>query len=378
MKQSRKNIFYITLSILGVFLIWHYKGNFERFLISLWHAATPILIGIIIAYLINILMTRYEKFYFPKKPETPLIKKTRRPVCLTAAILTLSGIVTLICVLVTPRLISCTKIFVREIPPAVDELMKNEIISKTVPAALLSALSETNWQESVSKIAEFLFSGIGTAAETLFSAVSGLISLTITLFLSLVFAIYILLSKERLISQIKTVSKSYLPEKLNNRLSYIFAVFNCSFRGFIVGQCTEAVILGILCIIGMFIFRFPYAVMIGTLIGFTALIPIAGAFIGAGIGAIMIFTVSPFKAILFILFIIVLQQLEENLIYPKVVGNRIGLPSFFVLAAITIGGGLFGILGILLAVPVFSALYKLLRNDIVNREYNRRPNDGQN
>lgn len=378
MKQSRKNIFYITLSILGVFLIWHYKGNFERLLISLWHAANPILIGIIIAYLINILMTRYEKFYFPKKTETSLIKKTRRPVCLTAAILTLSGIVTLICVLVTPRLISCTKIFVHEIPPAVDELMKNEIISKTVPAALLSALSETNWQESVGKIAEFLFSGIGTAAETLFSAVSGLISLTITLFLSLVFAIYILLSKERLISQIKTVSKSYLPEKLNNRLSYIITVFNCSFRGFIVGQCAEAVILGILCIIGMFIFRFPYAVMIGTLIGFTALIPIAGAFIGAGIGAIMIFTVSPFKAVLFILFIIVLQQLEENLIYPKVVGNRIGLPSFFVLAAITIGGGLFGILGILLAVPVFSALYKLLRNDIVNREYNRRPNDGQN
>jgi len=142
---------------------------------------------------------------------------------------------------------------------------------------------------------------------------------------------------------------------------------NKSFHNFIVGQCTEAVILGSLCMVGMWVLRFPYAVMIGVLIGFTALIPIAGAYIGAGVGAFMIFTVSPFKAVLFLVFIVVLQQLEGNLIYPRVVGNSIGLPGIWVLAAITIGGGILGIGGMLLAVPLTATIYKLLREDIYAR-----------
>ena len=135
-----------------------------------------------------------------------------------------------------------------------------------------------------------------------------------------------------------------------------------------MGQCLEAVILGVLCIFGMTIFRFPYAMMIGTLIGFTALIPIAGAYIGAAVGAVMILTVSPIKALLFLVFIVVLQQLEGNLIYPKVVGNSIGLPALWVLAAITVGGSLMGIGGMLLGVPIAAALYRLLKEDVTSRE----------
>ena len=137
---------------------------------------------------------------------------------------------------------------------------------------------------------------------------------------------------------------------------------------FIVGQCAEALILGGLCMVGMTVFRFPYAMMIGTLIGFTALIPIAGAYIGAGVGAVMILTQSPVKALLFLVFIVVLQQLEGNLIYPKVVGNSIGLPALWVLAAITVGGSLIGITGMLLGVPLAAALYRLLREDLQHRE----------
>ena len=136
------------------------------------------------------------------------------------------------------------------------------------------------------------------------------------------------------------------------------------FHRYIVGQCTEAVILGVLCTVGMLIFRFPYAPMIGALIGFTALIPVAGAYIGAAVGAIMILTVSPLKALLFLVFIVVLQQLEGNLIYPKVVGKSIGLPAIWVLAAITVGGSLMGIAGMLISVPITAALYRLLKEDM--------------
>ena len=139
------------------------------------------------------------------------------------------------------------------------------------------------------------------------------------------------------------------------------------FHSFIVGQCLDAVILGTLCIIGMSIFRFPYAMMIGCLVGFTALIPIAGAYIGAAVGAFMIFTVSPLQALLFIVFLVILQQLEGNLIYPKVVGASIGLPGIYVLAAITIGGGVMGIPGMLLGVPVTAALYKLVKDNMAKR-----------
>lgn len=145
---------------------------------------------------------------------------------------------------------------------------------------------------------------------------------------------------------------------------YFLSVLNDSFHRFIVGQCTEAVILGVLCMLGMFILRLPHAVMIGTLIGFTALIPVAGAYIGAAAGALMILTVSPIKALIFLIFLIILQNVEGNIIYPKVVGKSIGLPALFVLAAVTIGGGLFGVIGMLVGVPLTAAVYRLLKEDV--------------
>ena len=140
------------------------------------------------------------------------------------------------------------------------------------------------------------------------------------------------------------------------------------FHRFIVGQCTEAVILGVLCIIGMSILRIPYALMIGTLMGFTALIPIVGGLIGAGVGAFLILMESPVKALIFIIFVIILQQVEGNLIYPKVVGSTIGLPGLWVLAAVTVGGGVFGIPGMLVGVPVVATLYRLVREDISGKK----------
>ena len=147
-------------------------------------------------------------------------------------------------------------------------------------------------------------------------------------------------------------------------------VLNDCFHRYVVGQCVEAVIIGVLCMIGMFIFRFPYATMIGTLVGFTALVPIAGAYIGAVVGAFMILTVSPLQAVLFVVYLTVLQQLEGNLIYPRVVGTSLGLPGMWVLAAVTVGGGLYGILGMLIGVPLAAAAYRLLKEDVSRREGN--------
>jgi predicted PurR-regulated permease PerM len=192
--------------------------------------------------------------------------------------------------------------------------------------------------------------------------------------IGLIFSLYVLIEKEKLGSQIRTLVKTYLP-KTANKIFYVTSVLDDSFHSFIVGQCLEAVILGGLCVTGMLLLQFPYAIMIGVFIGFTALIPVAGAYIGAAVGAIMILTVSPLQALQFLLFVVVLQQLEGNLIYPKVVGESIGLPGIWVLTAVTVGGGVLGVGGMFLAVPLFAASYRLIKEDVLRRNGNELPEE---
>jgi len=233
---------------------------------------------------------------------------------------------------------------------------------------IISTLENLNIQETVTKLIKTLVSGVGGAMGTIVTGVAGLFSGIVTLFIALVFAVYLLTGKERLGRQLQRLVRVYLGEGFLAKFRYVVGTFDDAFHSFIVGQCLEAVILGTLCAIGMTIFRFPYAVMIGCLVGFTALIPIAGAYIGAVVGAFMIFTVNPLQAALFIVFVLVLQQLEGNLIYPRVVGASLGLPGIFVLAAITIGGGVMGITGMLIGVPVTAAVYTLVKDNIAKRE----------
>ena len=189
-----------------------------------------------------------------------------------------------------------------------------------------------------------------------------------TFFIGLTFAIYILAGKEKLKRQGFRLMRAWLPRRLGEVLIHVFSVCNQTFRHFIAGQATEAIILGSLCMVGMAILRIPYAPMIGALVGVTALIPVLGAFVGTIIGAIMILTVDPFKALVFVIFLLILQQVEGNLIYPKVAGAKINLPAMWVLAAVTVGGNLAGPLGMLLGVPAASAAYALLREATEKRE----------
>jgi predicted PurR-regulated permease PerM len=196
------------------------------------------------------------------------------------------------------------------------------------------------------------------------TTVSTVLGGIVTAFLSLIFAIYILLDKEKLGRQGNKLAKKYLKQSWYEKLRYVLATLDDCFKKYIVGQCTEAVILGGLCAVGMMILGLPYATMIGALVAFTALIPVAGAFIGGGVGAFMILMVNPIQALVFIVFLVVLQQLEGNIIYPRVVGSSMGLPAIWVLAAVTVGGGVAGIFGMLLGVPVAAAVYRILRNDV--------------
>lgn len=367
MKFEWKNCLRIGMTIFLTYLAIHYWGSLAGFAGLLFRAAGSLVVGCIIAYVLNILMSFYEQYYFPKSSH-PAVQKSKRIVCLAASLLTLVAVVVLVIGLVVPELANCVRLLAAEVPRAVADtvewLEESGILASVMSEESIASLSSINWQEKIGQMAQVLAQGVGGVAQVAVGAVSATISVVARFAIGLIFAIYILLGKETLSGQLRRVMDHYVKPAWNEKIRYVAGVFDNCFHKFIVGQCIEAVLLGVLCIVGMTIFRFPYAVMIGTLIGFTALIPIAGAYIGAGVGAFMIMTVSPIQAIGFLVFIVILQQLEGNLIYPRVVGSSIGLPGVWVLAAVTVGGGIFGIPGMLVGVPATAAMYQLIRQDL--------------
>ncbi len=367
MKFSWKNCLQIAATLFVLYLCVSYWHPLISLLGKVLSAAAPIGIGFVIAYIINILMSFFERHYFRNSQKTFIIK-SRRYVCLIIAVLTMCGALALLCGILLPSLISCGKFFVSEVPEWIRKIISSDFVKTHVSEDLFNKLSSINWQELVKNSLSTVVTGIGGVAGFVFSTLSSVFTGIVDGFVSIIFAFYFLISKDALIAQLQRFIKNYLPRKLNVRLLYYSKVTNDSFHKYFVGQFIEAIILGVLCTIGMLIFRFPYAGMIGTLIGFTALIPIAGAYIGCAVGALMIMTESPLQAILFVVFIIVLQQLEGNLIYPKVVGNSLGLPGLWVLAAVIVGGSLAGILGMLIGVPITATVYKLIKTDLRRRE----------
>jgi len=363
MKTDVKSLCKIGIGIFLLYLCIHYWKGISDFLLTIVGAAFPLIIGCIIAYLINILMSWFERHYFPASTKKAVVK-SRRIVSLIAAIMSMLAIVALIVWLVLPQLIDCIMMIVNILPGAIEKLLAQIEKLNILPEDIFNFLDNIDWKSQIGKILEGLTNGVGSVMETVFKAVSSVFSGLVTALLAIIFALYILLGKDKLGNQFKRVMHRYLSKKWFDKLTYFLGILNDSFHKFIVGQCLEAVILGLLCTIGMSIFRFPYATMIGALIAFTALIPVAGAYIGAGVGAFMILTDSPMKAFLFLIFIVVLQQLEGNIIYPRVVGSSIGLPGIWVLAAVTIGGGILGVSGMLVGVPLAAALYRILREDL--------------
>ncbi len=363
MKLEWKNLLKIGAVIFLFCILWKYLYLAEAALLLVVKAAVPLLIGGVIAFIINIPMTAIEKGFFPKSRKRFVIK-LRRPISLFLAFVIILLVISLIARLVLPQLISCIELIVNLIPRAISWIADRLDELEIVPENIISFLDNTDWRSKIDEIVNFVTNGIGSTVQIVFSTVSTLVSGLVTAFLSIIFSIYLLLAKNTLQGQAKKFFKAYVPEKITSKIFYVLEVVNETFRKYVIGQCTDAIILGCLCVVGMLIFSLPFATMIGALIAFTALIPIAGAYIGAAVGALMIVTVSPTKALIFLIFLVILQQLEGNLIYPKVVGTSIGLPGIWVLAAVTIGGAVAGVLGMLVGVPITASVYRIIQHNM--------------
>lgn len=363
MEIKWKNCFKVGLSVFILYLCIAYWQFIAGAVSKVFGAALPLFVGFAISYVVNILMCFYEGKVFGKIKKAGFMK-FKRPLCILFAFLTLIAIIALVTGLVVPQLVSCIKLIISMLPGAIDKFIVYVNTLPSVPENVIDFLENIDAEKFISQTAQFVTSGFGSVMDTVVKAATSVLSGTITTLLSIIFAIYLLVGKDNLISKADKVFNHYAPDKFKNKIYYVLRVLNESFHKYIVGQCLEAVILGVFCTLGMTILRLPYAAMIGALIAFTALIPVAGAYIGAFIGAFMILMVSPVKALIFLIFLVILQQLEGNLIYPKVVGNSLGLPSILVLAAVTIGGGIAGVGGMLLGVPITAAIYRIVKDDI--------------
>lgn len=372
MKLTWKTCIRAGITVVAVYLActyWHTLTDVVGVALS---AAAPLLVGAVIAYVANILMSFYERHFFVRSKK-PFIPKIRRPACMALAFLTAVVAIVWLLTTVLPELARCVDMIISSLPGALAKAYA-WLDEKFQIGAMLSEMNlslpgaDFDWRSAITSAVSFVMTGVGGAAKVAVTAVSSVASTVVTLFLAIVFSIYLLAGKEKLAAQFIRVSRTYLGEKLTDRALYVLRVMNESFHAFIVGQCTEALILGAMCFIGMMIFGFDYALTISVLVGFTALIPIAGAYIAAVAGAFMIFVNSPLQALLFLIYLVILQQIEGNLVFPRVVGSSIGLPGVWVLAAVTIGGGVMGIPGMLIGVPLASALYRLLGRDVHARE----------
>lgn len=331
---------------------------------GLVHIMFPILLGVAIAFILNVPMRPIEKHLHLKH------EKAKRPLAICLSLVLVLGIFTGVAFLVVPEIVDAIRLAAQIILSGIDQatFLEEKIDFSILPFGKYLEQIDIDWVQLKLSLQEWTMSQRDVLLKQAAGTVSSIAAGFVNFFIGLVFSIYILANKEKLKIQASRLIHVWLPEKLGGSLIYIVSICNASFRNFIAGQATEAVILGTLCTIGMLILRLPYAPMVGALVGVTALIPVVGAYIGAVTGAFLILTVSPLKAFIFIIFLIILQQLEGNLIYPRVVGSRVNLPAMWVLAAVTVGGNLAGPTGMLLGVPAASAAYEILREATTKRE----------
>lgn len=367
MKSDLKKYLRAGVMVFLVFLAMYYWKPFTKIIAVAFKAAAPLLMGCVIAYIVNILMSFYERHYFPKS-KNEKIRKSARIVCMIGAFLSVFLILALVIRLIVPELISCIQLLFAEVPKMIETVAGMLTRTGALPETIEDFLRGTDWNMMLKKLLQILSSGIGSTVNFAVGAVSSVVGTVMNLVIGAIFAIYLLTGKENLQSQGERILANYVRPSWNEKIHYVLTIANGCFHRYIVGQCTEAVILGALCAAGMFLLRLPYAIMTGAVIGVTALIPVAGAYIGGAVGFILILSVSPMKAVIFLIYLVVLQQLEGNLIYPRVVGSSIGLPGLWVLATVTVGGGIMGIGGMLIGVPVAATLYQLLRNDVHKKE----------
>ena len=358
MKAKEEVTNWVKVVLIGVITYWCLNNINTIGMIfgKIINILLPFIIGGMIAFILNIPM-RFLERKLSKKIKR---KKLVRTISLIISIIIIFIILALIINLILPELINIVKLLIDQLPNYTENI-KNALGNISIDNIITNFnINQEELNKEIVNILSGVLSSSMSFVENIFSAIS-------TTIIAIIFAIYVLLSKEKLQKQATKILFAYISKEKVRKILGIARLTRNTFTNFLTIQCLEAVILGTLCIIGMLILQIPYAVQIGVLIGVTALIPIVGAFIGAAIGAVLIASVDIMKVITFIIFIIILQQVEGNLIYPRVVGNSIGLPGIWVLVAVSIGASLFGIIGMLVAVPIFSVLYTVLKVDVYKK-----------
>lgn len=356
---------YVILAAVFILVIFNYQHIFAG-LRELWDIISPVVYGFVFAYILNLIMVMYEGFWFPET-DNELLIRARRPVSILLALITVIIVIVLVLWLIIPQLISLVQTLLENLPLMVEYIQRwIEDLEEIYPQidTLINNLN-INWESIARDAASFANNILGSTFTTFQLLTSSLFRLVIIL----VVAIYALFSKEKIQRQVKRVLRAYIKRDHFRRLKYVLRVTNESFSSFITGMLIEAIIYGTLVTVGMMIFNFPYAGMIGALSGALALVPMVGAILSAVIGTMLIFVQNPIQGLFFLLFNIVLQQLESNAIYPRIVGGSIGLPGIWTFIAVTIGGGILGPAGFFLGVPIASVIYKLIRSNVEYKEH---------
>ena len=357
----KKGVFYISFALILFFLLYNLEaviGVGQNLLGILF----PFLLGSGIAFVLSLPMRFLEKkmTFLDKKPS---YKKWKRPLSLILTICIFIGVISIVVLLIIPALKDTAQKIIETVPAFLMSLVA-ELQKWNLPVDELEQwLNDTaiNWSLIGQKVLTFVQTWSAGIFASTFGVVSSVVSVVMDVVVAIIFAIYILFSKEKLAKQFRMLCYAFLPEEKADRLFYIGRLTHRTFASFFAGQCTEACILGLMFVVTMWILQIPYAILIGVLIAVTALIPVFGAFIGCVVGVILILMVNPMKAVVFVVVFLLLQQIEGNLIYPRVVGGSIGLPGIWVLVAVSVGASLMGVLGMILFIPLFSVAYALLR-----------------
>lgn len=366
-EDKKKGLLYITYSLLLFFFLYRIN-SFVKVGGMVLGILFPFLLGAFIAFLLSMPMNWIERKLFPEHKKNK-IARFKRPISLILTLLLLIGILSIVGLLIVPVLTETVQKILATIPAFFMGIVKN-LEEWNIPAQELEQWVSNmaiNWSALGQKILGYLQHWSTGIVSSTFGVVSSVVQGTTTMIISIIFSIYILCSKEKLYRQFKMLLYAFLPETICDEIVRVGSLTHRTFSSFFAGQCVEACILGSLFVIFMAILRIPYAVLIGVLIAVTALIPVFGAFIGCITGVVLILMVNPMKALMFLVLFLILQQLEGNLIYPKVVGGSVGLPSIWVLVAVTTGASVMGILGMILFIPMFSVAYSLIREKAKRR-----------
>lgn len=362
---KRRIAYVVALLALAVLFITRFEDVVAG-VVAVYDVLLPFFAGAIVAYLLNLIMSRLEKLYFPGSSNV-LANKSRRLVCMILSLLIVGTVVTVVVVLISEQMVeSVTALFqgITAAFHAVSDFVQEFSLDTGFLAVFSNDLSE--WEKIVSEAIEQV-GGVDKVVSSAFTLTGALTSGVFDGFIALVFAIYLLMGKERVKAGAKTLGYTVLPEVSYRKVCHACDIANDSFSRFIIGQCLEASILGTLCTIGMSILGVPYAMTIGPLVGLFSLVPLVGAWIGGIVGALMILPTSLEQALIFAVFLLILQQIEGNFIYPRVVGGSVGVSGIWVLLAVFAGGALFGVAGVLLGVPFVATVGRLL-DEVWKRE----------